>query len=266
MLNLESSNIPVKKTFKIVGIIDEIDLGVSYLYYDYNFMKNFYLDTPIYNQSLYDISQKNNNKFEVILKDAKQASETKEWIIDKSGLKNAGMSIFMGSNEGITVSNFALTFKQAFTTIINIAQIVMIAFLILALVVSSILIAIVLFSSILERKVEIGILKAIGSRKKDIIRVFESEAMLLGFSAGCLGIILSFALVPLAELIVNNFVDYDVSGLIRIPLSGEIMGVNIPLLPIIILIFISTLVAFIAGYIPSRKATKMAVVDALRDE
>lgn len=265
-LNLESNNIPVSKTFKVAGIIDEIDVGISYLYYDYDFMKNFYQDTPIYNQTLYDLSKKDNPKFEVVIDNAKKASNVKNWIIEKSGLKDAGMDIFMGSSEGISVHNFALTFKQAFTTIINIAQIVMIAFLILALIVSSILIAIVLFSSILERKVEIGILKAIGSRKKDIIRVFESEAMLLGFSAGCLGIIISFALVPLAEVIVNNFVDYDISGIIKIPLSGQIFGVTIPLLPIIVLIFISTLVAFIAGYIPSRKATKMAVVDALRDE
>lgn len=273
-LDLASSGFMGTKDFKVVGIVDEIDVDQGFLYYNYQDMKTFFKDTKMFNQSIYDLTMKKVTDYEVTIKDPNKLKSVNDWILDHSNDKasNSGVHVSvgagtsMGGQEGFSVASFALVFQMALNTIINIAQIVMIAFLIIALIVSSILIAIVLFSSVLERKTEIGILKAVGARKKDIMRVFQSEAILLGLFSGLIGIFVSFALVPLAENIVNKFTEYNVSGIIQIPLTGQMFGMTIPFLPLIILVLISTVVAFIAGYLPSRRATKMQVIDALRDE
>ncbi|MEG0284287.1 MAG: ATP-binding cassette domain-containing protein [Erysipelotrichales bacterium] len=290
-LDLASSGFDGKQEFKVVGIMDEIDVNQPYIYYSYNDMIDYYKDSKILVKdeqgnkvdpslikamgikltSAYDSLMKKPKSYEVVLKDAKDAKEVAGWISHngKDVQDNSELNVsMMGGQDkvGTNVTSFSLVFQMALSTIVNIAQLVMIAFLIIALVVSSILIAIVLFSSILERKSEIGILKAVGARKKDVMRVFQSEAILLGLFAGLIGIVVSFIIAPLAEMIVNNFVDFDVSGLVKIPLSGQLFGVQVPFLQLISLVLISTLVAFIAGYLPSRRATKMQVIDALRDE
>ncbi|MDF9867057.1 putative ABC transport system permease protein [Bacilli bacterium PM5-3] len=268
-LDLKSSGYIGTQTFKVVGIIDEIDVNQGFLYYNYNDLKDFYQKTKMFDKSIYDLTMKKVTNYEVSIKNPRELNNVKDWIYDQSGTKAQGsmMSGMMGAtSEGISVVSFAIIFQSALNTLINIAQLVMIAFLVISLIVSSILIAIVLFSSILERRTEIGILKAVGARKKDIMRVFQSEAILLGLFSGVIGVAISFVLIPIAENIVNRFSEYNVSGIIKIPLSGELFGMNIPFLPLLILIFISTTVAFVAGYLPSRKATKMQVIDALRDE
>ena len=267
VLDLQSSGFVGKRTFSVAGIVDEIDVNQGFLYYNYEDMKDFYQDTTLYGQTVYELTMKKVDTYEVTIDDPRQLNDVKNWIQAESGAATTGaMAMMMGGKEGVMVVSFAIIFQSALNTIINIAQLVMIAFLVISLLVSSILIAIVLFSSILERKTEIGILKAVGARKKDVMRVFQSEAILLGLFSGLIGIGFSFIVIPIAENVVNYFSAYNVTGIIQIPMQGELFGITIPMLPLLSLVFISTAVAFVAGYLPSRKATKMQVIDALRDE
>ncbi|MDR3214719.1 MAG: ATP-binding cassette domain-containing protein [Bacilli bacterium] len=270
VLDYNSLKLPISEDFKIVGIIDELDVDAPYLYYDYEGMKSFLNKTKLGTSSLLSLLDQK-GKFEFIIKDAHHLLSIKDWVLKENNQsQNNMLSSFMGNQEGVNISSFALIFQQSLQMIINIVQLVMIAFLVLALVVSSILIAIVLFASVLERKVEIGIIKAIGGRKKDIMRVFNAEAILIGLFSGLLGIMLAFILAPLGEIIVTKVSGYNFSNTIKIPLEGMIningSAYHIPFLQIIVLLLISIGVAFIAGYLPSRQATKMPVIDALRDE
>ncbi len=257
------------RSFTIVGIMDEIDLNMSSIYFNNDDMIDFYKSiqlpggTTFYDQ----VTKADATSFEVIVKDVVNTPSVASWINDPA---NGGVGNgFAASNKlGRQANNIAMSFKNALSTVINLVQVVMVVFLVVAMVVSSILIAIVLFSSILERRVEIGILKAVGARNKDVMRVFQSEAILLGLFSGLLGILFAFALIPIAEPIVSSLTGFDATGFIQIPLMGTLIGTNIqiPGLFLITLVLISTVVAAIAGYLPSRKATKMQVIDALRDE
>lgn len=270
-LDLTSAGFQGSQKFEVSGIVNEIDVDAPMLYYNYEDMKDFYQNTkiPFTNDSVYSVTNKDNGDFEVTVKNPQHLTNIKAWIVEhypgKQTTTNPMASMF-GGMEGISVSSFSLIFYQALSTIISMAQLVMILFLIVALIVSSILIAIVLFSSVLERKTEIGILKAVGARKKDVIRVFESEAIMLGLLSGLIGVVLSFILVPIAEMIATKVTGFDVTGMLAIPLTLNINGADYYLLPQLLLIAISVVVAAIAGYLPARRATKMKVIDALRDE
>ena len=255
-LDLTSSGFDAKKTFKIAGIVDEIDVDQSFLYYNYDDMKDFYKDsTVMFTQSIYDLTMKNVTNYEVTIKDPNKLNDVKNWIYEKEGIQTSmgfGGSMF-GGQEGISVSSFALVFQTALNTIINIAQLVMIAFLVIALIVSSILIAIVLFSSILERRVEIGILKAVGARKKDIRRMFVTESMLIGITSGALGVIISYLLTIPADRLIHRAV--GVSGIAKLSLENALF-----------LIFLNGLIVTLAGLIPATIASKKDAVVALRSE
>lgn len=269
-LDYSSLKIPMSTDFTIVGIIDELDVDIAFVYYDYDGMGSYLENTKVGPKSLADLLQ-TDTRFEVVLKDPHQLLSFKDWVLKETKQTDNNMLAgFIGNQEGVSLSSFALMFQQSLQMIIDIVQLVMIAFLVLALVVSSILIAIVLFASVLERRVEIGILKAIGARKKDIMRIFKAESIIIGLLSGLLGIGLAFGLAPIGEIVATHFTGYDFNNTIKIPLTYD-LTVNgsvyhLPLLQLIVLILISVIVAFIAGYLPSRKATKMEVIDALRDE
>ncbi|WP_423364172.1 ATP-binding cassette domain-containing protein [Mycoplasma sp. P36-A1] len=273
-LDLSSSGFAGSQKFKVSGIVNEIDVDTSMLYYNYEDMKDFYKDTkiPMTTETVYSSTSQKNPEFEITVKNPHELTEVQQWVIENypgetSKVASANpMASMIGNRVGISMNSFALIFYQALSTIISMAQLVMILFLVVALIVSSILIAIVQFSSVLERKVEIGILKAVGARKKDVIRVFESEAIMLGLLAGLIGVGLSFVIAPIAEVVVTAVTGFDATGLLSIPLTLNINGSDYYLLPQIILILISVIVAAIAGYLPARRATKMQVIDALRDE
>jgi ABC-type antimicrobial peptide transport system permease subunit len=147
------------------------------------------------------------------------------------------------------------------------AQIVISIFIIVALVVSSIMTSIVLYSSVIERKTEIGIIKAVGGRNKDVIRIFESEAILMRAFSGMLGIVISFILAPFLEKLISKVLNISLPGIVTIPISTiPFTDITFPFATIITIILFSSLVSAVAGYMPSRKATKMHVIDALRDE
>ena len=139
------------------------------------------------------------------------------------------------------------------TTIVNVISSVLIAFVAISLIVSSIMIAIITYISVLERTKEIGILRALGASKKDISHVFNAETLIEGLSAGILGIIVTLLLNIPINMIIKNLV--DISNISVLPVKGAI-----------ILIIISALLTVIAGIIPSRMAAKKDPVESLRTE
>ena len=138
--------------------------------------------------------------------------------------------------------------------IINVISYVLIAFVSISLVVSSIMIGIITYISVLERTKEIGILRSIGASKKDISRVFNAETLIVGFAAGAVGIIFT--------LLINIPINAIVYSLTNVP------GIKSVLPPVaaIILVAISMFLTFIAGLIPSKLASKKDPVEALRSE
>ena len=132
-------------------------------------------------------------------------------------------------------------------------SIILIGFVAISLIVSSIMIAIITYISVLERTKEIGILRAIGASKKDVSRVFRAETMIEGLMAGLLGIGISLAISSLINVIVKTVAGID--KIASLPLSGAI-----------ILILLSVLLNVIAGHIPSKMASKKDPVEALRSE
>ncbi len=140
------------------------------------------------------------------------------------------------------------------TIIVNAISYVLIAFVSISLVVSSIMIGIITYISVLERTKEIGILRAIGASKKDISRVFNAETMTVGFAAGLFGIGLTLILILPINLILHS-----VTGI-------SYLSASLPVFGAIILIAISVLLTFIAGLIPSRYAARKDPVVALRSE
>ena len=139
------------------------------------------------------------------------------------------------------------------TTIVNVISSVLIAFVAISLVVSSIMIAIITYISVIERTKEIGILRAIGASKKDISRVFNAETLIEGLSAGILGIVVTLLLNILINIIIKNVV--GISNIASLPIVGAI-----------VLIIISVLLTVIAGFIPAKIASKKDPVEALRSE
>lgn len=139
------------------------------------------------------------------------------------------------------------------TTIINAISYILIAFVSISLIVSSIMIAIITYISVIERTKEIGILRAIGARKKDVSRVFNAETLIEGLFAGILGIVVTLILNIPINIVIKNIT--NISGLSKLPLVGAL-----------VLIIISVLLTFIAGLIPSKIASKKDPVVALRTE
>ena len=139
------------------------------------------------------------------------------------------------------------------STIINVISYVLIAFVGISLVVSSIMIGIITYISVLERTKEIGILRSIGASKKDVSRVFNAETLLVGLVAGLLGIVVTLLLDMPINIVIKNLV--GISGIAKLPVVGGI-----------ILVAISVGLTMIAGLIPARFAAKRDPVEALRTE
>ena len=153
----------------------------------------------------------------------------------------------------ITYNDMVGTMMESVTTIINVISDVLIAFVSISLVVSSIMIGIITYISVLERIKEIGILRSIGASKKDISRVFNAETFIVGLIAGVLGIGITLLLNIPINIIIKNL--SGISGISRLPLAGGIS-----------LVIISMLLTMIAGLIPAKLAAKKDPVEALRTE
>ena len=153
----------------------------------------------------------------------------------------------------INYSDLVGMLMSSVTGIIDMISYVLIAFVSISLVVSSIMIGIITYISVLERTKEIGILRAIGASKKDVSRVFNAETLIVGLCAGVLGILVTVLLNIPINIIIENLA--GVSNLSALPIVGAL-----------ILILISVGLTMIAGLIPSRMASKKDPVEALRSE
>lgn len=139
------------------------------------------------------------------------------------------------------------------SSIVNTISYVLIAFVTISLVVSSIMIGIITYISVIERTKEIGILRAIGASKKDISRVFNAETIIIGFTSGLFGIIITILLNIPINIIIKNIT--NISNISKLPIIGGI-----------VLIIISVILTLIGGLIPAKIASKKDPVEALRVE
>ena len=158
------------------------------------------------------------------------------------------------TEDQISYTDYVALIMSSVTTIIDVISYVLIAFVAISLIVSSIMIGIITYISVLERTKEIGILRAIGASKKDISRVFNAETVIVGLGAGLIGILATMLLCVPINAIVHH-------------LTG-IYSINAVLPPVaaVILVAISMLLTVVAGLIPSRFAANKDPVVALRTE
>ncbi len=156
-------------------------------------------------------------------------------------------------DDKIEYTDYVGILMSSVTTIVDVIGYVLIAFVSISLIVSSIMIGIITYISVLERTKEIGILRSIGASKKDISRVFNAETFIVGLTSGAIGIIITCILNLLINVIIKN-------------VTGVIVTAELPIIGAIILIVISTLLTMIAGLIPSKVASKKDPVIALRTE
>ena len=175
----------------------------------------------------------------------------KERISDRIDNYNTNMEQSGHEEKVISYTDYAKLLMSSITTMIDMITAVLVAFVAISLVVSSIMIGIITYISVLERRREIGILRAIGARKRDIFNVFNAETFIIGLFAGFIGILVTaFACIP-ANMIARSVfnVEYDIAIL--------------PLWAAVILIVISVFLTFVAGLIPSTSASKKDPVEAI---
>ena len=153
----------------------------------------------------------------------------------------------------IDYTDMLKTIVSSITSIVTIISVVLIGFVAISLIVSSIMISIITYISVLERTKEIGILRAIGASKKDVSRVFNAETIIEGLFAGCMGIAIAFLICQPINVIVKKMA--DISNIASMPLGGAIF-----------LILLSIGLNLIAGLIPAHMAAKKDPVVALRSE
>lgn len=180
--------------------------------------------------------------------------ESKEQVVHILDSYNSRMEAEGKEEQVITYTDVVGTLMSSVTDIIDIISYVLIAFVAISLIVSSIMIGVITYISVLERKKEIGILRAIGASKSNISQVFNAETFIIGFCAGLIGIGLSLLL-----LIPGNMLIHYLAG------TDDVSAV-LPVMPAVILILLSIVLTLIGGIIPSRKAAKSDPVTALRTE
>lgn len=179
--------------------------------------------------------------------------ESKQSVIDTLDGYNDKMNADGEEDKVVSYTDIVGALMSSVTTIVNMISYVLVAFVAISLVVSSIMIGVITYISVLERKKEIGILRSIGASKGDISRVFNAETIIIGFTAGAIGIVLTaLACIPANAIVYSLF---DVENVAILPWQAAI-----------ILVGISVLLTFLAGLIPSSAAAKKDPVEALRSE
>ncbi len=156
-------------------------------------------------------------------------------------------------DEKITYTDYVGLIMSSVTTIIDVISYILISFVAISLIVSSVMIGIITNISVLERTKEIGILRAVGASKRDVARVFNAETLIIGFGAGALGILITKLLLIPINAIIYHFT--DIADIAKLP--------NIAAL---ILVGISMLLTFTAGIFPAMSAARKDPVEALRSE
>lgn len=175
---------------------------------------------------------------------------------DKDSIADCITTYNKTANEAdqITYTDYVGLLMSSVTTIVNVISYVLIAFVAVSLIVSSIMIGIITYISVLERTKEIGILRAIGASKKNISQVFNAETLIIGLCSGLIGIF-----ITLVALIPGNAIIHSLTG-------SDNVNASLPIISAIILVVLSVALTLIGGVIPSRKAAKKDPVTALRTE
>lgn len=179
--------------------------------------------------------------------------ESKEHVIEILDNYNTQMEEQDEDDKVITYTDIVGTLMASVTTIVDMISYVLVAFVSISLVVSSIMIGVITYISVLERRKEIGILRAIGASKKDISHVFNAETIIEGLISGLLGVGITALLCIPASAIIELL--FDVPNIASLPIGAAV-----------VLVLISVLLTFIAGLIPSSSASRKDPVEALRSE
>ncbi len=216
-------------------------------------------------EALYEMASEKDATYESVLKtlgDAEAAAPASINFYAKDFESKDNIEAFIkGYNESRTdeadevqYTDLIGVLMSSISIIINVISYVLIAFVSISLVVSSIMIGIITYISVLERTKEIGVLRAIGASKKDISRVFNAETLIVGLTAGLIGIIATVLFcIPI------NAIIHAISGI-------DTVNAVLPWVGGVALVLISMLLTFVAGLIPSRLAAKKDPVEALRSE
>ena len=179
--------------------------------------------------------------------------ESKDLISEEIERYNAAAVESGNEKDEIKYTDYIGLLLSSVTTIINIISYVLIAFVAISLVVSSIMIGIITYISVLERTKEIGILRAIGASKKDISRVFNAETLIVGFVSGALGIGSTILLILPINAIIEHLT--QLPNVAQLPVNGAVA-----------LVIISMVLTLVAGLVPSKIASRKDPVEALRTE
>ncbi len=179
--------------------------------------------------------------------------EAKDMISAEIESYNQKMTAAGKENSAIKYTDYIGLLLSSVTKIVNVISYVLIAFVAISLVVSSLMIGIITYISVLERTEEIGILRAIGASKRDISSVFNAETLIVGFVSGAIGIGTTLLLTIPINAVIEHLT--KISDVAQLPTNGAI-----------ILVVISMVLTFVAGLIPSRIASKKDPVVALRSE
>ena len=179
---------------------------------------------------------------------------SKAVILEKLDAYNAGMSAKGEDEKVVQYTDLVGTLMTSVTEIVNMISSMMVAFVSISLAVSSIMIGVITYISVLERRKEIGILRAIGASKRNISEVFNAETFIIGLCSGIMGIVLSEIL-----LIPGNIIIQKVSG-------TSTLVAALPVDAALFLVALATLLTILAGIIPARGAAKSNPVKALRSE
>lgn len=180
--------------------------------------------------------------------------ESKSEIVGILDQYNADMEAAGEDEKVITYTDFVGTLMSSVTDIVNIISYVLVAFVAISLVVSSIMIGVITYISVLERKKEIGILRAIGASRHNVSQVFNAETFIIGFCAGAMGIGITLLLLIPANSIIRSLAD------------GVNVKAALPPVAAVVLIGLSVVLTLLGGLIPSRKAAKSDPVTALRTD
>ena len=180
--------------------------------------------------------------------------EGKSEIVGILDQYNADMEAAGEDEKVITYTDLVGTLMSSVTNIVNIISYVLVAFVAISLVVSSIMIGVITYISVLERKKEIGILRAIGASRHNVSQVFNAETFIIGFCAGAMGIGITLLLLIPANSIIRSLAD------------GVNVKAALPPVAAVVLIGLSVVLTLLGGLIPSRKAAKSDPVTALRTD
>lgn len=245
-LILENSNMPFIKDMISQYLPSDVNVLVSMIL---DYMNRDLVTENTYSGNLKKlgyVDTKNPSSISIYPKDFESKEKINQLIADYNAKQH--------DDDKIIYTDTVALLMSSVTTIVDAISYVLIAFVAISLVVSSIMIGIITYISVLERTKEIGILRAVGASKKDIGRVFNAETLFVGLVAGLIGIVCSLLLIVLINIIL-----YHLTGL------STLKAVLEPI-PAIILIAISCGLTFVAGLFPSKTASNKDPVIALRSE